>query len=183
MYNSYVRVFHACSTRVRFHEFIPRRKLHYLLEPRLFLPSRSKPIFDSRISREYRRRKKEKGARKRKEKRRGFNLRSTIGYLLLSAHSSVKCKSPLVRGWPRICIWRKVVAGNSSLLPRWFRRLSPYIYMYIYRVYLLICIQGGAQKRFAACSSFYPLDIEAGRLDPVFTNRTLFGINKMFWSL
>lgn len=73
--------------------------------------------------------KKKKRKRSKKEKRRGFNLRSTIGYLLLSAHSSVKCKSPLVRGWPRICIWRKVVAGNSSLLPHWFRRLSPYIYI------------------------------------------------------
>lgn len=76
--------------------------------------------------------KKKKRKRSKKEKRRGFNLRSTIGYLLLSARSSVKCKNPLVRGWPRICIWRKVVAGNSSLLPRWFRRLSPYIYICIY---------------------------------------------------
>lgn len=45
--------------------------------------------------------KKKKRKRSKKEKRRGFNLRSTIGYLLLSARSSVKCKSPLVRGWPR----------------------------------------------------------------------------------
>lgn len=87
----------------------------------------------------------------------------------------------------RICIWRKVVAGNSSpatvisSVISFERVKCVYIYIYVYActqsmyVYLLIRIQGGGgQRRLSAACSSLPLRFirwiyrEAGRLDSSF---------------
>lgn len=131
-------------------------------------------------------------ARRRRGRKSVVNLIKMDDYLL-SARTSVKYHARVRQReeasgdranlhMAETCGWKL-----SSTVISWvisFEGWSMYIYIYIYRaVYLLIRVQGGGQKRFAASSSLRFtrwIYREAGRLDPVFTNPP--GINKMFWS-